>query len=585
MDPQLKDLIDMATSSGHLSKEHEALILDKAQQQNISEVEIRLYIDTALRKNSYAQQVDPSSTNEWLKMKDFNLGNWITLGASFIIMIAGFFPWIEAKVSSSGFGQSYSGGASSSAGFAYSIPFAVACIVNALKINLQKYRLYIGLLVIIVATGLLFSYSSKTTAGYSGMSASASTHAGPGVGVMLLGGILYLLGTILASAKGGSTRAVKFSKLLLFFIASFILFAPINKWYSSLPYNVYSIWDLSFLVVAIGALFFYKKNETFESLRLPFNIVYLVLIIDIALRYLSYFPESNASTIISELAKDKSNFYPEIPATLSAISNSNNNWFSLPYINTSSSTDFSFLMMLNNVALFGIKVIVLLFNLIALSKIINYIANSFELKSLKSKLNNLSTGLNNKVGNKLLLKGSFSAKIIQLSSFLIILFVGLKLSAAFFVNSSIHTKVKAQSIVVYDSAVARQAVITDSLSKLDAMTKLEEEKFTNLSSALSQIPITESSFEDSTFIVVVALPNSYSEASEISEKLNRYSIAAGDFEIPAAQSNGTTRYAAFIGTFNTRQNCILALSPIKQVYPNAKAYYRSNENNQISLIE
>ena len=52
MDSQLKDLIDMATVSGHLSKEHEALILEKAQQQNISEVEIRLYIDNALRKNS-----------------------------------------------------------------------------------------------------------------------------------------------------------------------------------------------------------------------------------------------------------------------------------------------------------------------------------------------------------------------------------------------------------------------------------------------------------------------------------------------------------------------------------------------------
>jgi hypothetical protein len=585
MDSQLKDLIEMATSGGQLSKEHEALILEKAQQQNISEVEIRLYIDTALRKNSSTQKAKTISSDEWLKIKDFNVGNWITLIGSFVVMIAGFFPWIEAKVSSSGFGQSFSSGASSSVGFAYSIPFAVACFANALKINLQKYRLYNALLVIVVAIGLMVSYSSKTTAGFSGVSASASTHAGPGVGIMLLGGILYLLGTILASAKSGSTNSMKFGKLLLFIIATLILFLPINSWHSTLSYGVYSLKDLSFVVIAIVALYFYKKNETLESLNLPFNIIYLVLIIDIALRYFSFFPESNASTIISELAKDKSNFYPEIPSELNAISNSNRNWFSLPYLNSSDNTSFSFLMLLNNIALFGIKIIVSLFNLIALSKIINYIANSFELESFQAKLNNIRVSINEKVGDKFLLRGSFIAKIIQLSSLFIILFVGLKLSAAFFVNSSIHAKVKEKSKVVFDSAVARQTVIADSLSKLDAINKLEVENLTNLSSSLSQLPITESSYEDSTFIVVIALPNSYTEASEITEKLNQYSISAGNFEIPQEQSNGTTRYAAFIGTFNTRQNCILALAPIKQIYPNAKAYYKSNENNQISLIE
>lgn len=585
MDSHLKDLIDMATSSGQLSKEHEALILEKAQEQNISEVEIRLYIDTALRKNSSSQEQEKTNNEEWLKIKDFNIGNWITLLASLIVMIAGFFPWIEAKVSSSGFGQSFSSGASSSVGFAYTIPFAVACFVNALKINLQKYRLYNGLLVIVVAIGLLVSYSSKTTAGYSGISASASTHAGPGVIIMLAGGVLYLLGSILANAKSGSNTSKRLGKLLLFLIATLLLFLPVNSWYTTLSYSIYDIFDLSLVVIAIVALYFYKKNETLHSLRLPFNIIYLVLIIDITLRYFSFFPDSNVNTIISELAKDKPNFYPEIPSELSSISNSNRNWFSLPYFYSPNNTDFSFLLLLNDIALIGIKIIVIVLNIVGFTKILNYISNSFELDSFKSKLENLRNTINEKVGAKFLLHGSFSAKLIQLSGFVLIIFVGLKLSAAYFVNSSIHTKVKEQSKVVFDSAVVRQAALEDSLSKIDALNKLEEEKFTNLSSALSQLTITEPSFEDSTFIVVIALPNSYTEASEISEKLNQYGIAAGNFEIPQEQSNGITRYAAFIGPFNTRQNCILALTPAKQLYPNAKAYYRSNENNQISSIE
>ena len=167
MDSQLKDLIDMATVSGHLSKEHEALILEKAKQQNISDVEIRLYIDNALRKNSSNEKKEESKNDEWLKVKDFNVGNWVTIVASFVVMIAGFFPWIEAKVSSSGFGQSFSSGASSSVGFAYSFPFAIVCFANALKTSLHKYRLYNALLVIVVSIGLLISYSSKTTAGFS----------------------------------------------------------------------------------------------------------------------------------------------------------------------------------------------------------------------------------------------------------------------------------------------------------------------------------------------------------------------------------------------------------------------------------
>lgn len=585
MDSQLKDLIDMATVSGHLSKEHEALILEKAQQQNISEVEIRLYIDNALRKNSSNEKKEETNNDEWLKVKDFNVGNWITIIASLVVMIAGFFPWIEAKVSSSGFGQSFSSGASSSVGFAYSFPFAIVCFANALKTSLHKYRLYNALLVIVVSIGLLVAYSSKTTAGYSGVSASASTHAGPGVAVMLFGGILYLLGTILATNKGGSSSTSKLGRFLLLFIATLVLFLPINIWYSSFSNAIYDLLDLSFVVIAIGALFFYQKKETLASLRLPFNIIYIVLIIDIVFRYLSFFPDSNVSSIITELSKNNPGFYPEIPSELSSISNYNRNWFSLPYINTANNSDFSFLLLLNNIAGFGLKIIIVILNLIAVKVLLNSIAISFELEGLKTKLNDLKNSIHQKVGDKLLLNGSFSNKLIRLTSLFIIIFVGLKLASTFFINSSINTKVKEQTRIVYDSAFARQAIITDSLAKIDSINNQIDQQFQNLSSALSQLPITESSYEDSTFIVIVAMPNSYTEASEISDKLSQVGINAGNFEVPIEQSNGTTKYAAFIGSFNNRQNCIQALSAIRQIYPDAKAYYRSNETNQISLIE
>jgi hypothetical protein len=240
---------------------------------------------------------------------------------------------------------------------------------------------------------------------------------------------------------------------------------------------------------------------------------------------------------------------------------------------------------LNNIAGFGLKIIIVILNLIAVKVLLNSIAISFELEGLKTKLNDLKNSIHQKVGDKLLLNGSFSNKLIRLTSLFIIIFVGLKLASTFFINSSINTKVKEQTRIVYDSAFARQAIITDSLAKIDSINNQIDQQFQNLSSALSQLPITESSYEDSTFIVIVAMPNSYTEASEISDKLSQVGINAGNFEVPIEQSNGTTKYAAFIGSFNNRQNCIQALSAIRQIYPDAKAYYRSNETNQISLIE
>jgi len=348
---------------------------------------------------------------------------------------------------------------------------------------------------------------------------------------------------------------------------------------------IYDLLDLSFLVIAIGALYFYQKKEIFVSLRLPFNIIYIVLIIDIVFRYFSFFPDSNVGGIITELSKNNPGFYPEIPSELSAISNYNRNWFSLPYINRANNSDFSFLLLLNNIAGFGLKIIIILLNLIAFKVLLNSIAITFELEGFKTKLNNLKNSIHQKVGDKLLLNGSFSNKLIRLTSLFILVFVGLKLATTFFINSSINTKVKEQTRIVYDSAFAKQAIITDSLAKIDSINKQIDQQFQNLSSALSELPITESAYEDSTFIVIVAMPNSYNEASEISDKLSQVGINAGNFEVPVEQSNGTTKYAAFIGSFNNRQTCFQALFSIRQIYPDAKAYYRSNETNQISLIE
>ena len=89
-----------------------------------------IYIDNSLRKNSSTKKtnipVNTSLNYEKVDFKILSIGDWIILIGTLITAISGFFPWITASVSSSGFGKSYSSGASSNLGLMYSIPIAVS---------------------------------------------------------------------------------------------------------------------------------------------------------------------------------------------------------------------------------------------------------------------------------------------------------------------------------------------------------------------------------------------------------------------------------------------------------------------------
>lgn len=244
MDNNLKELIEMATVSGSLSNEHESLILEKANAQGISETEIRLYIDAALRKNSSNSNSNYTQNNTFstdnfsqkgfsLNFKDFALPEWLIVLGILVTAIAGFFPWVNSSVRSGGFGYSYSGGASVGGGFFYSIPLATSAFFIFYRKSLQKYLIYEGIGIIFISIALYFSYSSKVTGGGGGISAIATTNAGTGVYVLLIGGVIYTIGAMLQGKN--ATLNTSFLKYLyhplaaVILIAFLLLVAGINK--------------------------------------------------------------------------------------------------------------------------------------------------------------------------------------------------------------------------------------------------------------------------------------------------------------------------------------------------------------------
>jgi hypothetical protein len=196
MDSYLKELIQMATATGTISSEHEHLIIEKAQSQGISEIEVRLYINTALQGNRRIKD-DQSSITKAVDIKEFAYTEWLIVLGIIVVAISGFFPWVTAKAYSSGFGQRFSGGASSSVGFVYSVPLAISALIVLFNRKFQKYLLYEGLGLIVVALGLMVNYSTKTSGSYGGVSAGVSSSAGPGVIILLIGGVIYTIGTLL----------------------------------------------------------------------------------------------------------------------------------------------------------------------------------------------------------------------------------------------------------------------------------------------------------------------------------------------------------------------------------------------------
>jgi hypothetical protein len=215
MDSTIKELIESATVNGTISEEERNYIIKKASEIGIDEIEVNIFIKANLQKNSLKLNPNDTNTtnknfteNNWLKFNEFKLGNWIIIIGIILIFISGFLPWVTSRVSSSGFGQSYGGSGSIGGGFFYTLPLAIAAFLFAMKRNLNHLRIYFGPFVMVVAIGLVASYANSAGSSGFGFSASASSSAGPGVALLFISGLIYLIGCIVLLDKSNKIRTV-----------------------------------------------------------------------------------------------------------------------------------------------------------------------------------------------------------------------------------------------------------------------------------------------------------------------------------------------------------------------------------------
>lgn len=233
MENTIKELIESATINGTIADNERAFIIKKASEIGIDEIEVNIFINANLQKNSF--KVNPSDTNttnknlaenSWLRFNEFKLGNWIIFFGVILIFISGFFPWVTSNVSSSGFGQSYGASGSIGGGFFYTLPLGIAAFLFAMKRNLKHLRIYFGPFVMIVAIGFINSYDNSTGSSVGGFSASASTHAGPGVSFLLFSGLIYLIGCIFLLEKSNKIRTVLVHEYSLLIYWLFLIIFP-----------------------------------------------------------------------------------------------------------------------------------------------------------------------------------------------------------------------------------------------------------------------------------------------------------------------------------------------------------------------
>ena len=214
MENSIKELIDSATINGTISDAERNYIIKKANDLGIDEIEVNIFINANLKKNTSNSSNQANSINTilnsdgWLTFKDFNKGNWVMFIGILLLFIAGFLPWVQGKISSSGFGSSYGHKGSVGGGFFYTFPLTIAGVFFAMKNNLTKYRIYFGPFVFLVMIGLIASYTSRHSASYGGISASASTKAGPGVILMGISGIIYLIGALILDDKNSKLTKI-----------------------------------------------------------------------------------------------------------------------------------------------------------------------------------------------------------------------------------------------------------------------------------------------------------------------------------------------------------------------------------------
>lgn len=284
MENSIKELIESATISGTITESEKNYILLKAKENGIDEIEVNILINANIIKNSSNSRNLKSEPNNkinedaWITFKDFNRGHWVIFFGIVLIFISGFLPWIQAKTSGSGFGSSYGSKGSISGGFFYTLPLTILGIFLSMKKNLIRYRIYFGPIVFILMIGLIVSYSSKSSASAGGYSGSASTNAGPGVILMGISGLIYLIGALILEENTNKLKQILTHKYALISYLILLVSAPIWMEVERLGFNLNSI--IATLIWCGLPILITKYNSFPKTYKLVIgNIIFYLLAI------------------------------------------------------------------------------------------------------------------------------------------------------------------------------------------------------------------------------------------------------------------------------------------------------------------
>lgn len=284
MDKDIRELIESATINGTISEKEREFIVKKAIELGIDETEVNIFIKANLNKNAKEVNQNVLNTdikgqneNTWIKFNEFKIGNWINLLGIILIFSSGFFPWLTSHASSSGFGQSFSGSSSIDGGFFYTLPLSIAAIFITLKRSYTNLRFYFGPLVMLLAVGLISSYTSKVGSSYGGVSASASTDAGPGVLLLFVSGLVYFIGSMFLLDKNSKVKILFTNdySVLIYFL--FLIITP--NFFNTFNF---SIFPAVFLAVIFGGFpLLLALNKKFRKTKniLIGNLSFWLLII------------------------------------------------------------------------------------------------------------------------------------------------------------------------------------------------------------------------------------------------------------------------------------------------------------------
>jgi len=606
MDSSLEKLIDLVTSSGSITDEHKQLIFEKAKAQGISEMEAQIYIDAALKKSitngpsTFIDELYQPGKSKWITAKDFKIDTWVLLIASIVVFIAGFFPWIGSKVSSNFMGYSSGGSASISGGVIYTLPATISAVVFALRRDLFTKRLFVGLGIIFISIALIFTYSSKTTSSFGGGYGSASTSAGLGVYLMLIGGIIYTLGSLSSkvSVHGNVDSSVlrKIANGFIYFLAVLFLMTPILVWAEKYDENA-EFASVLVPVFGLGVLFIISKIKQLSAINLPFKFLYFFIIADIVLKSLSFFPSSNAYDILNKKLEQVENsnattedIAPAISGIASTLSNSNQSWFVAPFVsdNVNNELGSSMITVFKNISYLIDETIPYLILFIALAALIAFAKYIIELINADS-LNKISADLSQSIRSKFSRSNYLSAhpirvSMVRIGTILVGICIAFGLASSFMLNYAVNSKVNSEVDIIVKQYSEQLKIEQENLAKENQERAQLENSLKELARNLASMESSElamnpdaasvdlASRVDSILGLVINISSSLDSLNELGSYYNGLGFKTQVHGPYSSDGGNNSSYYFSLWQFKNANAAQSALGYVRALFPDAKVY-------------